>query len=34
VIRRPDDREALRGLGAAEVLVIGEGDFAEARRRC
>jgi len=30
VIRRPDDRDALRGLGAAEVLVSGEGDFSEA----
>jgi NADPH:quinone reductase-like Zn-dependent oxidoreductase len=30
VIRRPDDRDALQGLGAAEVLVSGEGSFAEA----
>jgi NADPH:quinone reductase-like Zn-dependent oxidoreductase len=32
VIRRPDDREALRELGAAEVLVSGEDAFAEASR--
>lgn len=30
VIRRPDDHETLRALGAAEVLVSGECDFAEA----
>lgn len=29
VIRRPDDRDALRGLGAAEVLVSSGGDYAE-----
>jgi hypothetical protein len=32
VIRRPDDRDALRDLGAAEVLVSGEEGFAEAAR--
>jgi len=30
ILRRPDDRDALRGLGAAEVLVSGEGDYTEA----
>ena len=30
VIRRPDDRDALRGLGAAEILVSDEGAYAEA----
>lgn len=29
VIRRPEDREALLGLGAREVLVSGTGDFRE-----
>ncbi|WP_209425976.1 zinc-binding dehydrogenase [Pararhodobacter sp. SW119] len=33
LIRRPGDREALHGLGAAEVLVSGEGDFAEAAQK-
>jgi NADPH:quinone reductase-like Zn-dependent oxidoreductase len=32
VIRRPDDRDALRDLGAAEVLVSGEEGFAGAAR--
>jgi NADPH:quinone reductase-like Zn-dependent oxidoreductase len=32
VIRRPDDRDELGDLGAAEVLVSGDADFADAAR--